>query len=298
MNNMANDSPASILVYGYDGMLGADLIDEVKRRRGIPVSQRMDDYVVGRDLPDFDATNEQAVREDFERTRPDIVYNCAAYTNVDGCEDNVETAYNCNETIPRLLAGACRDHDALLVHVSTDFVFDGEKDAPYRENDPTNPLSVYGKSKLAGERAVIESGCEYLICRTAWLYGAHGKNFVATMLRLAGERPALRVVADQFGSPTWTRDLAHMILALVERGARGIVHTANAGRASWLDLAREAIRLAGLDTKVEPIAAADYPRKAMLPVRSTVLATDAFAQLTGQAPRDWREALGQFVASR
>jgi len=295
---MGNDSPASILVYGHDGMLGTDLIDEINRHRGVPVSRRMDDYVVGRDLPDFDATNEEAVREDFERARPDIAYNCAAYTNVDGCEDNAETAYNCNETIPHNLAGACKDHGALLVHVSTDFVFDGEKDEPYSENDPTNPLSIYGKSKLAGERAVIESGCEHLICRTAWLYGAHGKNFVTTMLRLAGERPVLRVVADQFGSPTWTRDLAQMILALVEKGARGIVHAVNTGRASWLDLAREAIRLAELETTVEPIRAADYPRKATLPVRATVLATQKYTALTGQAPRDWKHALATFIASR
>jgi len=258
----------------------------------------MDDYVVGRDLPDFDATNEQAVREDFERARPDVVYNCAGYTDVDGCEGNVKAAYDCNETIPRNLAGACKDRGALLVHVSTDFVFDGDTDEPYKEDDPTNPLCVYAKSKLAGERAVIESGCQHLICRTAWLYGAHGKNFVTTMLRLAGERPVLRVVADQFGSPTWTRDLAQMIVALVEKGARGIVHTVNTGRASWLDLARETIRPAGLEMRIEPIAAADYPRKATLPVRSSVLATDKYTALTGQAPRDWKEALEQFLASR
>ena len=299
MSSMANDSPTSILVYGSDlGMLGPDLIGEIRRRRGVPASGRTEDYVVGRDLPDFDATNEEAVREDFEQSRPDVVYNCAAYTNVDGCEENVKAAYDCNEVIPRNLARACKEHGALLVHVSTDFVFDGEKDEPYREEDATNPLSVYGKSKLAGERAVIESGCEYLICRTAWLYGAHGKNFVTTMLRLAAERPEVAVVADQFGSPTWTADLARMMLTLVEKEARGIVHTANAGRASWCDLAREAIRLAGLDTKVKPIAAADYPRKARLPVRSSVLATDKYAALTGQAPRDWHDALRQFVASR
>ena len=289
MSSMANDSPASIPVYGHRGMLGTDLCAALTEKQGAPA---------GRDLPDFDATNERAVMDDFETTRPAVVYNCAAYTNVDGCEDNVKAAYDCNETIPRNIAGACRDYGALLVHVSTDFVFDGEKDEPYAEDDPTNPLSIYGKSKLAGERAVIESGCEYLICRTAWLYGAHGKNFVTTMLRLAGERPVLRVVADQFGSPTWTRDLARMILALVEKGARGIVHTVNTGRASWFDLAREAIRLAGLETTVEPIAAADYPRKAILPARSTALATEKYAALTGQAPRDWKQALAALMASR
>lgn len=281
---MASGLRSDILVIGSRGMLGAELLTAAGAR------------AEGLDLPEFDATDKAVLRATLEERRPATVVNCAAYTNVDGCEDRREEAFRVNGEMPGQLALACKGIGAALIHVSTDFVFDGDTDAPYREGDPVHPLSVYGESKLDGERGVIQAQGDYLICRTAWLYGAGGRSFVTTMLRLAAERDEVRVVADQFGSPTWTRDLAQMILTLVEQGARGIVHTVNAGRASWCDLARETFRLAGVRTPVRAIAAAEFARKARTPLRSSVLSTDKFTRITGAAPRPWQEALADFIA--
>ena len=293
---MADASLSKPMVIGHRGMLGSDLVAKLAAR-GMTFSESPegDGAAVAFDLPEFDATDEDAVIAAARGARPSVVINCAGYTDVDGCEDDEQRAHAVNGFVPGALARAAGSVGALMVHVSTDFVFDGDTDEPYREDDPVNPLSVYGKSKLAGEAAVLESGCDYLICRTAWLYGANGKNFVTTILRLAGERPVLRVVADQFGSPTWTADLADMIITLVDKNARGIIHTVNAGRASWADLARETIRSAGLSAKVEDIGAAEYPRKAPLPVRSSVLSTDKYRLLAARAPRHWKRALSDFL---
>ncbi|MFH0963533.1 MAG: dTDP-4-dehydrorhamnose reductase [Planctomycetota bacterium] len=291
---MASGSALSIVIYGKRGMLATDLGAAISAQGGRSVMTEDRRY---RDLPDFDATHDETVAKDFEKTRPNIVFNCVAYTNVDGCEDNQKAANDLNAGVPGRLARNAKQYGSLLVHVSTDFIFDGDTDRPYTEDDPANPLSVYGKSKLAGERAVIESGCDYLICRTAWLYGAHGKNFVTTILRLAAEKDVLRVVADQTGSPTWTADLAEMILALVDAGARGVFHTVNSGSASWFDLASEAVRLKDLPARIEPIPASEFPRKAKPPLRSSVLSVEKYTRAVGRPPRPWQAALADFLST-
>ena len=278
------------MVIGARGMLGNDLVGSLNTCKDLSP-------VISRDLPELDITNPDALRASLAEHQPAVVFNCAAYTDVDGCEDDPERGRAVNALAPGALGRAAREVGALLVHISTDFVFDGDTDRPYTEDDPPNPLSVYGQTKLGGERAVIESGCKYLICRTAWLYGKYGKNFVNTIRDRAHTQSSLSVVSDQFGSPTWTKDLADMLLQLVRKDARGIVHTVNAGRASWCELAREAVRLSGLTAEIKAISAKQYPRKARPPKRSSVLDTTRFFRLAGQAPEHWKSALARYLGT-
>ncbi|HRU07236.1 MAG TPA: dTDP-4-dehydrorhamnose reductase, partial [Candidatus Brocadiia bacterium] len=190
-----------ILIVGHKGMLGHDLVARVR-------AEWPDAALTGLDLPDIDITRPASIRAALDACQPQVIFNCAAFTNVDACETQTETAMAVNGKAPGLLAAAARQTGAHLIHVSTDYIFDGLKGAPYTEDDPTAPISAYGRSKLVGEEAIRAQGGTWTIARTAWLYGRHGRNFVDTMLRLAREKPELSVVTDQAGSPTWTRDLA------------------------------------------------------------------------------------------
>ena len=209
-----------ILVVGAHGMLGRDLMTV------LPGEHR------GVDIDDVDITSQESVRTLMVTLKPEVVVNVAAYTDVDGCETKRELAYAVNGDGVGNLARVTADIGAKLVHISTDYVFDGSKGSPYREDDPTGPLSVYGQSKLLGEQNA-RLNPDHLIIRTQWLYGLHGKNFVETMLTLAAERTVLSVVDDQIGSPTWTVDLALAIRALLATDCRGTYHAANAGFCSW-----------------------------------------------------------------
>lgn len=243
-------------------------------------------------LDPFDPAAVARAVESFAATH---LVNTVAYTAVDAAEDDRDEAYRLNGELPGRLARVCRDAGATLVHLSTDFVFDGTKDTPYREDDPVNPQSVYGASKLAGERAIRDSGLDaWQILRTAWLYGPGKKNFVATMLMLAKDREELRVVADQIGSPTYTVDLAGWITALARTDARGIFHAVGSGRASWCELAAEAVAAAGLPCRVTPIPSAAYPQKAARPPYS-VLDNAKLAAAIGRAPRDWMTTVREYV---
>ena len=199
-----------------------------------------------------------------------------------------------NGEAPGLLARACAAARVPLVHLSSDYVFDGTAREPYGEDAPTNPLSAYGASKLAGERAVEEVGGASLVVRTAWVYGPWGRCFPATILRLAREQGELKVVDDQEGSPTSTADLADAILDLAGKGARGVVHFTNAGRCSWHAFAREIVRLAALDVPVRPVPTSAFPRPARRPAFSC-LSLARYRALTGSAPRHWAEALAEFM---
>lgn len=252
------------------------------------------------DLPGFDLTDRQQVGQVLGAAKPQVIVNCAAYTNVDGCETNEALAMRVNGDGPGYLADAARETGATLVHISTDYVFDGRKGEPYREDDPPNPLSVYGRSKLRGEQAILRSGLErYFIIRTSWLYGPGGKNFVETIARLAQEREELRVVADQFGSPTFTFDLAQAIFRLLATGAYGIYHFADEGCCSWHGFAEAIVdRLAqsGAPVKarrVVPIRTDEYPLPAARPVNS-VFAKDRYRQVTGAPIPAWPESLGLY----
>lgn len=273
-----------ILVVGANGMLGHDLMD------------LLDGEVRGIDLPDIDITSLESVQEVMESLRPRLVVNAAAYTDVDGCESNTELAMQVNGEGVAFLAMASRSIGAKLVHVSTDYVFDGAKGSPYLEDDPTGPLSVYGESKLAGEMNA-RFNPDHLVVRTQWLYGLHGKNFVETMLRLAAEKDELAVVDDQIGSPTWTVDLALAIKALVEHDRTGIYHAVNSGFCSWNGFAQAIFEESGLSVKVNPLTTEQLNRPARRPLYSTLdcakLGNDACFK-----PQHWREALKAYLKLR
>ena len=262
--------------------------------------------VHGFDLPEFDLTDARLVRTALEVLRPKVIVNCAAYTNVDGCESDSATANRVNGEGPGILAIVARELGATLVHISTDYVFSGDARRPYREDDTPAPRSAYGRSKLAGEAAVAASGLEqYFIIRTSWLYGPGGKNFVETMVRLAREREELRVVADQVGAPTYTADLAAALfhlLALEGQGGDvpyGIYHFADQGECSWHAFAEAIIaqaRARGERLKVQrvtPITTAEYPLPAARPAYS-VFDTNRYRQATGQRIPSWQESLEHY----
>ena len=275
------------LVIGCNGQLGSDLM-EVLAEAG---HER-----VGMDLPDIDITSPKSVAEALHRVHPRVVVNAAAYTAVDAAEEHEATALQVNGVGPGVIAAAVSEFpDTQMVHISTDYVFDGTADEPYPEDAPTNPASAYGRTKAVGEEEVLRGLPERgYVVRTAWLYGANGANFVKTMLRLAEERDTLSVVDDQRGQPTWSRDLAQQIVALVDAGApAGIYHGTSSGETTWFDFTREIFRLAGLDPqRVEPTTSAAFTRPAPRPAYS-VLGHDRWAQV-GLAPiRGWDAALAE-----
>ena len=244
---------------------------------------------------DFDICDPAAMGGFLDEYKPDWLVNAVAYTAVDLAEDEPVEASRLNKSLPATLGRLCRDRGVGLMHFSTDFVFDGKKNTPYTEEDPVGPMSVYGQSKLDGEKALLALNMPRLIiARVAWLFGPDKKNFVRTILNLARQRSELRVVHDQIGSPSCTLDLAEYAVALVKANAEGLYHLANAGRASWCELASEAIQAAGYECKVLPITSAEYPLKATRPAYS-VMDTSKFAKATGVSPRPWIKALREYV---
>ena len=278
-----------ILITGSQGLLGQEVV-EVCRNRG--------DEVLATDIASsaapLDITSPAAVRGFLASNRPDWVVNCAAFTDVDGCEGREDLAFELNARAPGHLARACEEHGAKLLHISTDYVFDGEKSGPYEEDDEPNPLSVYGKSKRAGEISVQEGVEHYLIVRTQWLFGPHGRNFVSTILGLAQERDTLSVVNDQWGSPTYSKDLARALRVLIDCDARGVFHVRNRGKATWFDLARHAINLLGLPTQVVPVDTSAFPRPARRPMNG-ILSTRRFTQITGKVMPSWQISLKSYI---
>lgn len=247
------------------------------------------------DSTELDFRVPEAIRVTVRRIAPGLIVNAAAYTAVDQAEREPQLAFAINATAPGILAEEAGRLGALLVHYSTDYVFDGTKSAPYAEEDPPNPLNVYGRSKLAGERAVVAAGCRHLILRTSWVYGARGKNFLLTMLRLAKERPELRIVHDQMGAPTWCQALAQATAAVLPRAldddsVDGLYHATNGGETSWLGFATEILRLAGSAIPVRPIAASDYPTPSARPANS-LLDNAKLRRAFGVALPDWRISL-------
>lgn len=274
-----------VAVLGCKGMLGRALGEELVRQDVKPLLL---------DLPAFDIAEPQSVRWLFGSVKPDVVVNAAGYTNVDGAESEAEPAERANVTGPRLLAEATAESGCVLVHVSTDYVFDGTKREPYTERDQPSPKGVYARTKFEGERAVRRSGARHLIVRTAWLYAPWGRNFVLAILGKAKEGEPLRVVGDQQGSPTYAPDLACAILDLVAGEAEGTVNVVNSGATTWFDLAAEAVKLAGLRVAMTRVTTEDYPRLALRPAYS-VLSTAKFEKLTARPLRPWQEALAECV---
>jgi dTDP-4-dehydrorhamnose reductase len=286
-----------ILVTGALGMLGRDVV-----RAG----ERAGHELVKADLPELDITDEQMVERLLvrlldERGGLDAVVNCAAWTDVDGAESKQEQARAVNAVGAGVLARAAARAGLPLLHLSTDYVFDGTapldgegRPRPYVESDPTGPRSVYGSTKLEGEGEVLSASPRHTVVRTAWLYGVDGKNFVETMLRLAGEREAVQVVTDQVGSPTWSGHLAPAILGLLERDVRGLVHMTGAGEVSWNGFAKEIFRQAEVGCRVEPASSEQMARPAPRPAWSA-LASERDDVLPMP---DWRDGLAGYLAAR
>lgn len=273
-----------ILVVGANGMLGRDLME------------LLGDDARGIDIDQIDITSLESTDRVLKTLKPRVVINCAAYTDVDGCEANVEQAMQVNGEGVAHLAMTTGEINARLVHISTDYVFDGSKGSPYLEDDAPQPLNIYGESKLAGELNAAFNP-DHLVIRTQWLYGLHGKNFVETMLRLAGEKDELTVVDDQTGSPTWTVDLAKAIQALLKSDGRGIYHAANAGFCTWNQFARAIFEESGLTVKVSGMTTDELNRPARRPLYST-LDCGRLQRDAGFVPQPWRSALRDYLNKR
>jgi len=276
-----------LLIIGANGQLGKEL-------QVLSKTHDEFDYVFT-DMNELDITHSNEVNQTISHLKPFAVINCAAYTAVDKAESEAETAYLVNEHGVRNLAIACKQHQSLLVHISTDYVFDGKTHLPYNETDTVSPLGIYGKSKAAGELAVTQSGTNFIIIRTSWLYSTHGHNFVKTMLRYGNEKPELHVVTDQVGSPTNARCLAKAILFILPKikdisKVQEILHFTNTGIASWYDFAVTIFELANMSCKVNPIPTSSYPLPAPRPYYS-VLNTEKIRQQYNIDVLHWKLAL-------
>lgn len=277
-----------VLVTGWDGLLGTSLVRLLQERH----------EVVGIGVADGEISDVSFVRSRLEAFDPDAVVHLAAMTAVDACEGEEADAFRINAEGSRVVAAEAERSNASVLALSTDYVFDGKKATPYGEEDPPRPLSVYGRSKLAGEEAVRAAATRWAVVRSAWLFGPGGRNFVSTVLDLLASRPVVHVVRDQVGSPTYSLDLAKALVTLVERRARGTYHVVNRGSASWFDLARAAAEAAGLDPeRVQPTRTKEMPRPALRPAYS-VLDAARVRERHGIELRPWREALREYVTAR
>lgn len=248
-----------VLVSGANGQLGYDVVKEL---------QKQNIECCGATRKDFDIVNFEATEKFITNYMPDVVIHCAAYTAVDKAENEQGLCYFVNASATENIAQICKKIDAKMVYISTDYVFDGTKDGFYEVYDKPNPINVYGRTKLLGEQAVQKMLDKYFIVRISWVFGEHGNNFVKTMLRLGKECEELNVVADQYGSPTYTADLAPLLIEMIKTDKYGIYHATNEGICSWAKFAEEIFRVAGMNVKVNHITTAEYPTKAKRPLNS------------------------------
>jgi len=273
-----------ILLTGKDGQIGWELA-----RILAPICE-----VIAPERAALDLSVPEQIVSAVRSVRPDLIINAAAYTNVDRAEAEPEIAMQVNAAAPGILADESRRVGALLIHYSTDYVFDGTKSTPYVEEDPPNPINAYGRSKLEGERAIQASGCRHLILRTSWVYGMRGRNFLLTILRLARELPELKVVDDQIGAPTWCRDVATATAQLAHQAvggmAEGLYHLAAAGETSWCGFARAILRAHASETPVRSITTAEYPTPARRPANSVLSSAMIRARWNLALPQ-WQDSL-------
>jgi dTDP-4-dehydrorhamnose reductase len=274
-----------VLITGGLGLLGQEIARVFDRSAGIRTTDR----------EEWDVTDPAACRREVDGFRPDVVVHCAAWTAVDRAESEPEMARLLNVEGTRNVARACRERGALMVTFGTDYIFDGASPRPYREEDPANPLSVYGKTKWEAEQALREEGGDHLLVRTQWLFGPAGKNFVRTILEKARKGETLRVASDQVGCPTFSRDLAGAVRNLLGARARGTVHFSGEGETSWFDLARHVLQHCGLSTgSLFAAKTRDLPYPAPRPAFG-VLSKEKYRAITGVSPRPWEEAVGEYL---
>ena len=274
-----------VLVTGVKGQLGYDVMNELKKQ-GLTG--------IGVDVDEMDITDAEACRRVITEAKPDAVIHCAAYTAVDAAEDNADLCRRINGEGTRNVAQACKEADVKLMYISTDYVFDGQGTRPWEPDDERHPLNVYGQTKYEGELAVEELSDKYFIVRIAWVFGVAGKNFIKTMLRLGKERGAVSVVDDQVGSPTYTYDLARLLVDMIQTDRYGRYHATNEGLCSWYEFAKEIFRQAGMDVPVTPVSSDAFPAKATRPSNSRLnkdkLSENGFERLPA-----WQDALGRFL---
>ncbi len=269
-------------------MLGSDLLLKLK----------IEHEVVGLDKEEIDIVSANECQEAIKEIEPDIVINAAAYTNVDGCETAKDECFAVNAEAVKNIADACRDKNIHIIHFSTDYVFDGAAKQPYQEDHQCNPINTYGASKMAGERYLRSLSDNYLLIRTAWLYGVKGKNFVQTILEKVKTAKKLTVVDDQIGSPTYTKDLAAAVDLLIKQNAKGIFHITNRGSCSWYQFALKILQEAGIhEIDVTPIKSDQLQRPAKRPAYS-VLSMQKFIQTTGKTMQPWQLGLQDYLEKR
>lgn len=283
-----------ILITGCRGQLGSDLVKILSQ----------DYQMTGIDLPEIDILNEAAVFDTVQQAKPAVVIHPAAYTDVDGCESNRELAMTVNGKGTRNVARACKAAHARLIYYSTDYVFDGSKSTAYLETDPTSPATIYGKSKLAGEKAIAGELNNYAIMRIAWLYGAHGNNFVKTMISLGKKQiqareasqafQPLKVVDDQHGNPTWTVDVVNQTRALIKSDQTGIFHATSEGETTWYQFAKDIFQLCDLEVEIVPCTTEQFPRPASRPKMSALI-NARLKQLGSDKMRPYIDALEEFL---
>ena len=277
-----------ILITGARGQLGRDCVSILNEKCAVTAV----------DIEELDITSAPAVSEAIHSMQPRVIINCAAFTQVDACESQVETAWRVNADGPANLAAAAAKTGARLIHVSTDYVFDGQKPVPqaYIESDATNPLSVYGQSKLAGEERIAASCNDYMIFRTAWLYGANGKNFIRTILGKVLNEPEtrLKIVNDQYGSPTWSYELARQIASLLTSSATGIYHASAEGYCTWYDLSLALLQALDLTGRITACTTAEYPTPAVRP-QNSILDNHRLKSENRNVMAHWHDGLKEFI---
>lgn len=277
----------NILVTGSNGQLGNEL------RLVVEEKDKVNNYFFT-DVEELDITNKSDVSQFLHANNIDVVVNCAAYTNVDKAEDEKDIADLINHIGVKNLAESCKERDGFLIHISTDYVFDGTKNTPYTETDVTKPLGVYGETKLRGENAIISSGCEYVIIRTSWLYSSYGNNFLKTMQRLTAEKESLKVVFDQVGTPTYAGDLAKVIYTIIQRDEvdikNQIYHFSNEGICSWYDFAVAINEISGHNCNIQPFHSDEFPSKVKRPSFSVLDKSKLKDQLGIEIPY-WRVSM-------
>lgn len=274
-----------VLVTGVKGQLGYDVMAELAKRNI---------EAIGVDIDEMDITDKISVEKVIGEATPDVVVHCAAYTAVDAAEDNEALCRRVNADGTRNIAEVCKKLDCKMVYISTDYVFDGQGTRPWEPDDERHPLNVYGQTKYEGELAVQENLSKYFIVRIAWVFGKNGKNFVKTMLKLAETHDKLTVVNDQFGSPTYTYDLARLLVDMIQTDKYGIYHATNEGICTWYEFACEIFRQAGVKIEVTPVPASEYPAKAKRPENSRLdkskLTENGFERLPS-----WQDALRRYI---
>lgn len=273
-----------VLVTGANGQLGYDVVKELEK-------QNIECYGVTR--KDFDITDFKSTENFINKYLPDVVIHCAAYTAVDKAEDEPELCYKVNSEATKNIAEICKEINAKLLYISTDYVFDGTKDGFYEVDDETNPINVYGKSKLLGEIAVQKILKKYFIVRISWVFGEHGNNFVKTMLRLGKDHKEINVVSDQYGSPTYTADLAPLLVEMIKTDKYGIYHATNEGVCSWAEFAEKIFKIANMDVNVNYINTAEYRTRAKRPLNSK-LSKKRIKENFYELP-NWKSSLQTFI---